>query len=245
MKNKKLYVTGESYAGTYIPYISDHILSKVSKATNKKHGVNFQGMQINDPSWISDLLSEQLPAVEFAEHYQKVLQLNASTISNLQETARKFGVSNYVAKNLHYPPKGHLPLPKNFNASAFDPFDTMINAATNANPCFNIYNIDPIYKCPSVFDPLGYPPDKVDPSPTNFINNQTGFKEYIHADPKKTWLECVNNVFVGGDKSPAPADAGVIQRVIEKSPAQRSVIQVSFSQSYCRNLHSSFCSTVC
>lgn len=226
LKGKKLYITGESYAGMYIPYISHHIMTKVSAATNKKNGINFQGISINDPSWISDTLSEELPALEFAEHYQKELQLNASTINKMRKMAIDNGVLNYVAKNLNYPPKGPLELPKNYSFDTFDPFGTMVNAAGDANPCFNIYSIDPIYHCPSVTDALGYPPDATDASPRNFVNDQAGFKEYIHANPEKTWLECVNGVFKGkGDTSKPPLDAGIMQQIVENAPSKRTIIQ--------------------
>lgn len=226
LKGKKLWLTGESYAGKYIPYIADHIVSKVSKGTNKKNGINYQGFGINDPSFVSSLVGEELPSVEFATVHQQTLGLNDSFIAHLQQEANKTGIANYAATHLNYPPKGKIPIPQSFLDSPFDPFDELITAATDVNPCFNIYNIE--YKCPSVKDPLGFPPDAVNPSSDNFVNNVDGFKKYIHADPNTTWYECtINPVFKGaqGDRSKAPADTKILQRVIEAGPARRNVIQ--------------------
>lgn len=133
-----------------------------------------------------------MPVVEFAEHYQQTLGLNDSFIASIQETAKENGVDNFIAKNLNYPPKGPIEIPNELNQSSYDAFDAVYSAALDANPCFNIYNVDPIYHCPDVTDPLGFPPEVNEPSATNIINNITGFKEYIHADPSTIWYECTN-----------------------------------------------------
>ena len=45
LTNRDVYITGESYAGQYIPYIADYFLNQ----TNKEY-YNVKGIQINDPS---------------------------------------------------------------------------------------------------------------------------------------------------------------------------------------------------
>lgn len=223
LKNKRLWLTGESYAGKYIPYIANEILSHHSSRENKKNGINYQGFAINDPSFASDLASEELASVEFATHFQKTLGLNDTVIRKLQQKAADNGVQDFMSKNLKYPPSGPIQVPSQLSPT-YDAFEDFVTAATEVNPCFNIYNIQD--KCPSFYDPLGFAPDALEPSANNFVNNQTGFKKYIHADPEQVWYECVNGVFTGrGDTSAAPADNKVLQRVIEKGPAKRNVIQ--------------------
>lgn len=45
MEGRKVYITGESYAGQYIPYIASGMLD-----TNDTKYYNVKGIQINDPS---------------------------------------------------------------------------------------------------------------------------------------------------------------------------------------------------
>jgi len=54
LTNRDVYITGESYAGQYIPYIADYFLNQ----TNKEY-YNVKGVQINDPSiGLSSVLTE-------------------------------------------------------------------------------------------------------------------------------------------------------------------------------------------
>lgn len=165
-----------------------------------------------------------MPSIEYAKKNQQDMLLNDTFIQQLEQGAKKNGIYQYVEKNLVYPPKGAITIPKQYNES-FQPFEQIVAAAQLANPNFNIYDIDPKYRYP-IYDPLGYPPADVDASPTNFINNVTGFKQAIHADPSTTWLECVDGVFLNDDDlSPAPTDTEIFRKLIEKSPSGRTIVQ--------------------
>ena len=60
MKGRKVYLTGESYAGQYIPYIAEAML----EANDTEH-FNVKGIQINDPSiGLDDTLTEGLNMLE-------------------------------------------------------------------------------------------------------------------------------------------------------------------------------------
>ena len=87
-----MWLTGESYAGKYIPYIANELL-RHSQAENKKTGINYQGFAINDPSFANLQFLEQLPTLDFAKYYQQTLGLNQSTIANLQQMASDNGVA--------------------------------------------------------------------------------------------------------------------------------------------------------
>lgn len=54
LHGKDIYITGESYAGYYVPYISDYFLNQ-----EDTEYYNFQGMMIYDPSLSSDMIGEQ------------------------------------------------------------------------------------------------------------------------------------------------------------------------------------------
>jgi carboxypeptidase D len=49
LTHRDVYITGESYAGQYIPYIADYFLNE----TNPEY-YNLKGIQINDPSIADD-----------------------------------------------------------------------------------------------------------------------------------------------------------------------------------------------
>jgi carboxypeptidase D len=53
LKDKKVYIAGESYAGKYIPYFADAFLQK-----NDSAYYDVKGVLIYDPSFASDALLE-------------------------------------------------------------------------------------------------------------------------------------------------------------------------------------------
>ena len=54
MKNKKIYLSGESYAGKYVPYIADAMFNDGSKEY-----YDLQGTMIYDPSTSYGAIQEQ------------------------------------------------------------------------------------------------------------------------------------------------------------------------------------------
>lgn len=220
LKGKRLWITGESYAGKYIPYIANEIYDHPKNAS----GINLQGIAINDPSFTTDFLGEEAPAFEFFEKYHSVMGVNASSLERVRAKAKKLGVESYVADNLHYPPKGQIEVPSSWNNSdsIWEPINDI---ATKANKCFSVYEIKP--NCDYNYDALGMPLNTQEADKHNFINDTPGLKKAIHADTSKTWTECTDtNVFKAAkgkrDYSPAP-DRSVLPGVIEKN--KRTVIQ--------------------
>lgn len=217
LKSKKLWITGESYAGMYVPYISDYIYKQ-------KDTFNLQGIAVNDPSVVDDNFGEDIPSYQFALDNQKALQLNDTFIGQLKKKAKQQGVTNYLQDNLVFPPKGGpIVAPKGLKG---DLWNDVYTAATDKNKCFNVYDIDD--RCPLPIDPLGFAPDAQEASADNFINDTPGFKEYVHAHKKTQWIECTNNpVFLGGrgrgDLSLAPSAINLLGQLADKS--QRTVIQ--------------------
>ena len=51
LQKRKVYLTGESYAGQYIPYIADNMLNRDDPTY-----YNLKGVQINDPSINEDVV---------------------------------------------------------------------------------------------------------------------------------------------------------------------------------------------
>lgn len=219
LKGKRLWLTGESYAGKYIPYIAHKIYSEDGA---KDAGINLQGIAMNDPLFSTNFLGEEAPAFEYLERYKDVMRVNESTVKAVRKKAAKYGVDDYVAKHLQYPAKGHFYVPDQFNLS--DSVWTEVNkAGTEASKCFNPYEIRP--DCAYNTDPLGIPLDTQKPHKHNFINAHPGLKKALNVDPNRTWTECTFGTVFKGKQSDdsTPPDRSVLPKVIEKS--QRAVIQ--------------------
>lgn len=64
LTGKKVYITGESYAGRYVPYIADAML--------KEHRTDYydvKAIMIYDPSVAEDSLLEDVPAVAYVDEW--------------------------------------------------------------------------------------------------------------------------------------------------------------------------------
>ncbi|KAK7691257.1 hypothetical protein QCA50_004650 [Cerrena zonata] len=70
LKGKNFYLTGESYAGTYVPYIANYIYEHPTLLDLK-----LKGFWISDPSLSWDVVQEQIPAVNFVHKYENVFSL--------------------------------------------------------------------------------------------------------------------------------------------------------------------------
>ena len=54
LQNRKVYITGESYAGYYVPYIADAMLN-----TNDTTSFGVEAIMINDPSTSTEAVQMQ------------------------------------------------------------------------------------------------------------------------------------------------------------------------------------------
>ncbi|KAF9224579.1 alpha/beta-hydrolase [Gyrodon lividus] len=216
LKGKKLWLTGESYAGTYVPYIANYIYENPTLLD-----ISLQGIWISDPLLSWDVVQEEIPAVDFVHRYEGLFSFNQTYMEQLDKKAARCNYTDYVSTYVTYPPTGLLPLPGvsvEF-AKGCDVWDDIFINALIINPAFNVYRIWDTY--PILWDVLGFPgsfPQKQ--SPIYF--NRKEVKEAIHAPVDTKWTECSNvDVFPDGDQSLPPAFT-VLPNVIEKSV--RSVI---------------------
>jgi len=214
-------VTGESYAGFYVPYIADGFLS----AKDDRY-FNLAGVSINDPIIGDETMQQQVVALPYVEFWQNLLFLNASFMEKITQRQKECGYSKYLDTYFQFPPPQEpfpvLPDPYNTDNYTCDMFDTLYGAILDVNPCFNIYHITET--CPHPYSQLGII-NSGDYSPPGaaIYFNRTDVKLALHADVNTHWLQCTNtNVFGNGnsssnasDASPGPATNGVLQRVIE------------------------------
>ncbi|TFK35086.1 alpha/beta-hydrolase [Crucibulum laeve] len=217
LKNKKLYVSGESYAGTYVPYIANYIYEHPGALE-----LDLQGIWIADPSLSWDVVQTQIPAVDFVHKYENVFSFNQTFMAQLDKIAATCNYANYTKQHLTYPPTGLLPLPgKSTSADrGCDVWDMIFDAALLVNPAFNIYRIFDTF--PILWDVLGFPGSFPQEQISPLYFDRADVKKVIHAPANVQWDECSNvNVFPHGDAS-LPSALSVLPNVIQKS--QRTVI---------------------
>ncbi|KAK3070118.1 hypothetical protein LTR53_011018 [Teratosphaeriaceae sp. CCFEE 6253] len=189
-----IYVTGESYAGYYVPYIADAFI------TADDPDMPLAGIAINDPI-IGDGTNQQMVVqVPYVEQDE-------------------CGYADYLNTYLTYPPPQTpfptLEEPSRSNNYSCDQFDSIYEAILEVNPCFNIYHITET--CPHPWSVLGgvNTGDYIPPGSTVYFN-RTDVQAAINAPIGTDWAQCKNGVFLRpGDQSLGPAQNGVLQRVIE------------------------------
>ncbi|QLI65913.1 uncharacterized protein G6M90_00g011570 [Metarhizium brunneum] len=219
MQGYKVYITGESYAGMYCPYIANAMIN----ANDTKH-FNMKGMLIYDPSITDDRVTE-LTLVPFVDYHHSLFPFNDSFTKQIHDIDSKCGYADARSKHLSYPPPGHLPNP----LPGIDPntgkprpecddyllANTIQQAITDLNPCFDIYQV--ATTCPLLWDVLGFP-GSFDylPKGASIYFDRQDVKKAINAPLDRKWASCGGPVFVDHDKSP-PSSTTVLGNVIDKT----------------------------
>ncbi|ESZ92468.1 putative pheromone processing carboxypeptidase (Sxa2) [Sclerotinia borealis F-4128] len=214
IKNFKIYGTGESYAGRYVPYISLAMLEK-----NDTEYFDVSGALAYHPVIESYVYAQQqVPAVPFLLQNNNILGLNSTFIAHLEALHQSCGYSDFLTQYLTFPPSGIQP-PKYFddhnaNDLACDLWGSIYHAAYGLNPCFNVYEVST--QCPFLSDPLGYPTDLqyLYPGFEQIYFNRSDVKKAMHAPSEISWNECSGPVFLGtsGPEQEGDLSADPIQR---------------------------------
>ncbi|EXA29420.1 hypothetical protein FOVG_19087 [Fusarium oxysporum f. sp. pisi HDV247] len=225
MKGATTYITGESYAGFYVPYIADAFIT-----ANDDDYYKLGGVAINDPIIGDSALQQQAVIYPFIEYWSNLFYFNQSYMNDLRWTHQHCGYEKYLEKYGTFPPpEEKFPvLPDPYAESGpkanytCDIFDYAYSAALDSNPCFNIYHITDT--CPHTYSQLGIV-NQGDYSPpgAKVYFNRTDVKKALNAPTDQTWYLCTpSNVFGFGDPksnrsdtSLAPAQNDVLRRVIE------------------------------
>ncbi|KAI0031701.1 alpha/beta-hydrolase [Vararia minispora EC-137] len=215
LKGSEFFVTGESYAGFYVPYIANFIYENSGSLE-----LDLKGIWIADPSLSYDSVQEDIPALRFAQANKNVFPFSSRIMANLQNISDVCGFTDYLDR-VTYPPTGQLPFPVGVNHTTGRTnsncriWNMIINQVSLLNPAFDVYRVTEQWPVP--WSVLGFPR-----STQEFIYfNRTDVQDAIHA-PHITWSDCSeHNVYVGGDHS-IPSTLSVLPNVIEKS--ERTVI---------------------
>ncbi|KAH9928842.1 Alpha/Beta hydrolase protein [Fomitopsis serialis] len=198
LKGNNFYTTGESYAGMYVPYITNYIYENPDALD-----LNMTGFWISDPVISWNVVQADIPAMDFVHKYQNVFAFNQSYMSQLDAKAAACNYSGYMEQYVTYPPTGLLPLPGGsiYPVEGCDIWETIFSAALKVNPAFNVYRIFDTWPVP--FDILGFP--------GSFFEIQT--TPYFARD---------DAVFAGDGDTSLPSAFTVLPNIIQKS--ERSVI---------------------
>ncbi|TLD26157.1 carboxypeptidase D [Venturia nashicola] len=212
-KNKKIYITGESYAGMFVPYIADAMFN----SKDKEH-FDVQGTMIYDGGINQDSIMQEIPAFKHVKDLDKFFNLNDTTMADLTDRAEKCGYTKYLADHLVYPPKAKLPTPPPTTKDC-ELWSRIKDAAVQFNPCFNIYDI--ATTCPNLWDVLGFPGSFTYlPSGATIYFNRTDVQKAINA-PIQSWNEC-GEVALDKDGTSIPSSLTILPSVIERS--KRTII---------------------
>ncbi|KAE8384497.1 Alpha/Beta hydrolase protein [Aspergillus alliaceus] len=199
IKKFKTYVTGQSYAGRYVPYIAAAMLDQGDKEYYDVHGALVYDPVIGQ----YDYVQQQATAVPFVQQNANIFNFNASFMNELESLHNSCGYQDFVEEYLTFPPSGVQPQ-KSFNITSdtdCDVFDMINDAAYLVNPCYNMYEINQM--CPLLWDVLGGP-TKLDylPAGATVYFDRDDVKKALHA-PNMTWsMSSLQPVFVGGDIGP-------------------------------------------
>ena len=207
LQNRKVYVTGESYAGRYVPYIADAM-----HKSNDSAYFDVKGIMIYDPSVAEDVILEDIPAVPFIDRWSGLFNFNESYMADIHARADACGYTSYIEEHLTFPPKGKFPTPANSSKTeGCNIWEDTFEQVMYTNPCFDVYQV--ATTCPLLWDVLGFP-GSFDylPEGEEIYFNRTAVQKAINA-PIQPWAECSGGV-LDNDTSPQ-SSWEVIPRLID------------------------------
>ncbi|KAN0070598.1 Alpha/Beta hydrolase fold [Elaphomyces granulatus] len=198
IKKFKTYVTGESYAGRCVPYISAAMLD-----AKDPDYYDLRGALLYDPTIGQyDYAQEEAQVVPFVQKNANLFNFNQSFMEYLESRHKSCGYEEFIDKYLVFPAVDVQP-PKSINYTSQTScalFDMALVAVWDLNPCFNIYEITTM--CPMPWNAMGYLSDieYIPPGFTPYFD-RSDVKAALHA-PNVNWTQCSSNVYVGGSAGP-------------------------------------------
>ncbi|KAF2458533.1 Alpha/Beta hydrolase protein [Lineolata rhizophorae] len=204
---RSIYIAGESYAGKYIPYISNAMFDAEDTTY-----YNLESIMLIDPSLSEDIIQEEIPAVPFVDYWGPLLNLNESFLEDIHDRADACNFTSFIETYLVFPPPGPMPMPEESEECGL--WGDILDAEFLINPCFNVYRITDT--CPVLWDVLGFPGSfEYTPPGASVYFNRSDVQEAINAPVGATWALCSDGV-LDQDTSPETA-LSVLPGVIEQT----------------------------
>ncbi|KIR57664.1 carboxypeptidase D [Cryptococcus bacillisporus CA1873] len=200
IKNYKIYVSGESYAGRYVSYIGAAMLDQQDKTYYDLSGVLVYDPAIGETIFVQ----EQIPTYPFVEANANLFNFDKTTMAELKELHETCGYQDYIHRYLKFPPTENQPHLYydyfDYDNATCGIFGKVSAKTSRINPCFDIYAINQM--CPLLWDVLGTP-TQLDYAPGGIYFNRSDVKAAIHAPSHIDWTTCATKpVFVGGEDGP-------------------------------------------
>ncbi|KAK0706305.1 Alpha/Beta hydrolase protein [Lasiosphaeria miniovina] len=104
----EVYVTGESHAGMFAPYIAKHFLD-ANASTPGYFGV--RGMLLYNPFIAPMVVHQQIPAVALVNTFRTIFSSTDKTLAILRNASQACGYDAFIAKHLAFPPPESSRLP--------------------------------------------------------------------------------------------------------------------------------------
>ncbi|EFY94224.2 peptidase S10 family protein [Metarhizium robertsii] len=204
LERRKVYITGESYAGHMIPYIASRMLDDKNNTYS-----NVRGVQIVDGVINSFSVIQQAPVVAAVKHFNHVMKLNDTFISDINTRSEQCGYNKFLSEVLTYPPSKKVFATPDKDQPGCSIWSDVLTAAFKVNPCFNTYHLTD--RCPT-------PESVMDDGPNSYFNRED-VKKVLHVPPK-TYYKAHGGFawsgFPGVDGlAPRPSALGPLPRVIE------------------------------
>nr|POE56323.1 putative serine carboxypeptidase [Quercus suber] len=210
LHGRKVYITGESYAGAYVPYIADAMYNRTDTTY-----YNVESILIYDPTTSYGVVQDDIPAVPFVDYWQGLFSFNETFMTDIHTRADECGYTDFIETAMQFPPSGPLPTPPNVDGDmeGCNIWGDIFEAALLVNPCWDVYQV--ATTCPLLWDVLGFPGSMTYlPEGATIYFNRTDVQNAINA-PLGEWDSCSNGV-LDKDTSP-PSGLSVLPRVIEKN----------------------------
>ncbi|KAF3018849.1 hypothetical protein E8E14_006693 [Neopestalotiopsis sp. 37M] len=208
----KVYITGESYAGMYCPYIASSFLDAQDDTY-----FNVSGMLIYDPLIGNAINDRNVAAVPFVDQHKSLFPLNSSFTDHIHSVHESCGFEQHLATFLSFPPPSG-PQPALSGTNLTDEcqglWTSIYTEMFSINPCFDEYQV--ATTCPLLWDVLGAPGSLMYlPEGAEIYFDRADVKKAIHAPENQTWAECSGGIFQNNTDASEPSSWTAIPRVIE------------------------------
>ncbi|ETS75363.1 hypothetical protein PFICI_12307 [Pestalotiopsis fici W106-1] len=207
----KVYITGESYAGMYCPYIGSAFLD-AQDATY----FNVSGMLIYDPLIGNAISDRNIAAVPFVDQHKSLFPLNDSFAGNMHRLHESCGFQHRLTTYLTFPPPGPQPDlgTMNLTDECQGLWTSIYTEMFPINPCFDEYQV--ATTCPLLWDVLGAPGSlSYLPKGAEVYFDRADVKKAIHVHENQSWSECSGGIFQDNIDASDPSSWAAIPRVID------------------------------